>query len=151
MEDYGGLCAVLAECDTLHSTKLPDRFCPPPAGQAARTREYIASLLDDPDTSVLVAEQRGQVMGAIITIVRNTAPLPILTPRRVANIEIISVRHDQQGHGIGQALMKQAEQWATSKGAGDIELSVYLFNQKAIRFYSELGFQSLYQKMVKKI
>ena len=151
MSDYAPLCAILAEGDALHSEFLPNRFCHPREHQVARTREYIFSLIDDPDTSVLLAEEESRIAGAIITIVRDTAPIPILTPRRVANIDIIVVRQDQQGRGIGQALMVQAEQWARTRGADDIELTVYFFNQKAIRFYSGLGYEGLSQKMVKKL
>jgi GNAT superfamily N-acetyltransferase len=117
----------------------------------ARTREYIAGLVDDPDTAVLVAEYQSQIVGAIVTIVRDTMPIPILTPRRFATIDIVVVRHDMQGKGIGRALMSRAEQWARGRGASDIELSVYFFNQKAVRFYTELGYEGLLQKMVKKL
>ncbi len=151
MKDYEGVCAVLAECDALHSAHLPGRFRPPPAGQVARTRDYISSLLDDPDTAILVAEEAGQVVGVIITIVRDTLPLPILTPRRIASVDIVAVRQDQQGRGIGRSLLVQAEQWARSRGASDMELTVFLFNEKAIRFYTELGFEGFSQKMEKKI
>jgi GNAT superfamily N-acetyltransferase len=151
MDDYEAMCAILSEGDALHSAHLPDRFCPPAAHQVARTREYISSLIDDPDTSVYLAEEAGQITGVIITIVRDTLAIPILTRRRVANIDIIVVSHDQQGRGIGRALMAQAEQWARVRGAHDIELTVYFFNQKAMRFYTELGYEGLSQKMVKKL
>lgn len=151
MDDYEAMCAILSEGDALHSTHLPDRFCPPAGHQAARTREYISSLVHDPDTSVFLAEDADQITGVIITIVRDTLAIPILTPRRIANIDIIVVRHDQQGRGIGRALMAQAEKWAQSRGAHDIELTVYFFNQKAIRFYTGLGYKGISQKMVKKL
>ena len=100
---------------------------------------------------MLVAEEDCQIVGAIVTVVRDTLPIAVLTPRRVANIDIIVVRSDRQGRGIGRALMAQAEQWARTRGADDIELTVYSFNQKAIRFYSELGYETVSQKMVKKV
>ncbi len=151
MDDYEAMCALLSEGDTLHSTHLPDRFCPPAGHRVARTREYISSLIDDPDTSIFLAEEADQINGVIITIVRDTLAIPILTPRRIANIDIIVVRHDHQGRGIGRALMAQAEEWARSRGAHDIELTVYFFNQKAIRFYTELGYEGISQKMAKKL
>ncbi len=149
MNDYEDLCRILAECDALHSARLPGWFNPLADPRLARTREYFAELMQDPNTSVLVAEQDGRIAGAIITLVRDTPPIPILVPRRFGSIDIIVVRQDQRGLGIGRALMAQAEAWAKAMGAQDIQLSVYAFNHSAIRFYESLGYEAISQKMSK--
>jgi diamine N-acetyltransferase len=151
LNDYDRLCHLLAECDALHAAALPGIFHAVPDPQAARTREYISGLLQDFNTLVLVAEQSGQIVGAIITIVRDTPPIPILTPRRLAFVDIIAIRHDQQGRGTGRELMKAAEQWARCVGAQEIELNVFTFNQKAIRFYESLEYTEISKKMVKQL
>jgi GNAT superfamily N-acetyltransferase len=75
--------------------------------------------------------------------------VPILVPRRYAVIDNIIVRAERRGHGIGLALMEAAETWALSLGAEMVELTVYLFNRRAIRFYEELGYSTLSQRMIK--
>ncbi len=151
MNDYERLYLLLAEVDSLHTHAMPHVFRALPNLQAARSREYLSELLDDPDNSILLAEQSGQLVGAIITLVRDTPPYPILVSRRVANIDVIVIRQDQQGRGIGRALMACAAEWARSLGAQEIELSVYSFNQHAIQFYENLGYEEISKKMAKKL
>lgn len=151
ISDYEALCAVLFECDSYHAAHLPERFTPLNDPHLARTRDYIAGLLADPTASILVAEQDDRLLGVIITLVRDTPPLAILTPRRFGNVEVISVRREARGQGIGRALMTRAEEWARSVGAQDMELSVYLFNEDAARLYAGLGYVDLSKKMLKRL
>src|SRR5512133_1355681 len=140
LKDYEELCSVFAECDALHSAHHPSRVHALADPQTARTREHISELIFDPNTALLVAEQEAHLVGAIVVIIRDAPPIPILTPRRFANVEIVAVRQGQHGRGIGRALMTRAEEWARSMGAQDIELSVYSFNQEAVRFYEGLEY-----------
>jgi len=45
--------------------------------------------------------------------------------------------------------MQCADQWAAEKGAANIELTVYEFNQSAIAFYEGLGYTPLSRKLSK--
>jgi diamine N-acetyltransferase len=47
--------------------------------------------------------------------------------------------------------MDEMHAWAVAQGAASIELNVYEFNQNAIRFYQNLGFQTFSRKMRKKL
>ncbi len=157
--DYAALVEVLWECDQLHIDHLPQVFQTPLGSrpETIRTREYITGLLHDPGASILLAEEPDTtgapnvVLGAIITILHDTPPIPLLVPRRYATIDVISVRQDQRGKGIGQQLMHTAEDWAHSMGARDMELNVFLFNQNAVHFYEELGYSAVSQKMSRKL
>jgi ribosomal protein S18 acetylase RimI-like enzyme len=44
--------------------------------------------------------------------------------------------------------MDKIHHWAISKGADDVELNVYEFNQGAIAFYRQLGYETISQKIV---
>ncbi len=45
--------------------------------------------------------------------------------------------------------METVHNWAVSKGATAIELMVFEFNQNAIAFYRDLGYDTLSRRMVK--
>lgn len=150
LADYNGLCKVFAEVDDLHREHHPELFCDPPNG-ITRSMAYLEELLANPNASVLVAEDRDQVIGAVITILHDSRPIPILVPRRFAVIDLIAVLHIARRYGVGKALMIEAEAWAQSKGAGQVELNVFLFNQPAIRFYESIGYHSISQKLGKTI
>jgi diamine N-acetyltransferase len=138
-QDYDELCIVIDEGDALHRDNVPQRFQKPTG--PVRDRDYILGLLADENVGLFVAEQEGKLVGFVHVIIRDAPPLPILVPRRYAIIDSIAVRKEYRGQGIGHALMAQAHDWATAKGATTVELNVYDFNKQAIAFYRSLGYE----------
>jgi len=61
----------------------------------------------------------------------------------VAEIHEIVVHPNWQGRGIGTALMKKALDYARSRGKKIVELWVGVRNERAIRFYKNLGFREM--------
>jgi len=44
--------------------------------------------------------------------------------------------------------MDTAQQWAREKGAAEMRLDVWEFNQETIRFYVNMGFKTLKRSLV---
>ena len=145
--DYDVLCGIMDEVDILHRDRLPHIFQKPIG--PVREKEYILGLLADENTSLLIAEVDGQVAGFVHTMVRDTPPIPVLVPRRQAFVDSLAVKQEFHRHGIGRALMDHAHRWAVAKGAADIELNVFEFNQPAIAFYQALGYETSRRRMAK--
>jgi len=139
-EDYEALCEIIDEVDALHREHLPHIF-QKPAGPV-RERDYLLGLMADDEAGLFVAELEGRLVGFVDVIVRDTVPLPLLVPRRVAIVDNLAVQAGHRRSGIGQALMETAQEWAAARGATSIELNVYAFNQAAIAFYQRLGYQT---------
>ncbi len=72
-------------------------------------------------------------------------------PRRRAFVDSLAVGQEFRRHGIGRALMDQAHAWAIAKGAADVELNVYEFNQPALAFYQALGYETSTRRMVRSL
>ena len=145
--DYEGLCRVFAEGDTFHSEALPyvfRKFDGP-----ARTKEYISSIIVDENAGLFVAESAGQIIGAIHILIRETPNIPIMVPRRYAVIENLVVMKRFRRSGVGQSLVKRAEQWAMNKNVIQVELNVWEFNKGAIAFYEKLGYRTASRKIWK--
>jgi len=100
---------------------------------------------------VFVAEADGQMIGAVHLVIRETPDIPILVPRRYAMIDNLIVRQAFRRSGVGKALMEQAQRWARQKGAQQIELNVWEFNESAIAFYKTLGYKTSSSKMSKAV
>jgi ribosomal protein S18 acetylase RimI-like enzyme len=144
-DDYDALCEIFDEVDRLHRECLPHIFRKPAA--PVRDRAFLLNQISDENVGLFVAETGGQVVGLVHVLVRDTPPIPILVPRRVASIDSIGVEQRFTRAGIGRALMRQAEQWARDQGASAIELSVYEFNQAAQALYRNLGYQTQNRRM----
>jgi len=85
----------------------------------------------------LVAELLGEVVGFAELITYPNLP----RHRHVGEINLIAVRDDQHGKGIGRALMQAvvnlAEQWLQIT---KLNLLVWEDNEKAIQLYQQFGF-----------
>jgi diamine N-acetyltransferase len=68
------------------------------------------------------------------------ADLPIETPSGTIELRQIYVLKPWQGQGIAQQLYDWVEATARARGAGHLQLTVYIENHRARRFYDGRGF-----------
>jgi ribosomal protein S18 acetylase RimI-like enzyme len=148
-QDYEVLCEILDEVDALHRQKLPHFFRRPEG--PVRERAYILEQLADEDVAIFIAEVEGQPAGLVHVVVQDTPPIPILVPRRWAMVDSIVVKERFRRRGIGRALMDEGQRWALSKGAAEIELSVFEFNKPARAFYESLGYETTRRRMGRRL
>lgn len=145
--DYQAFCALCDDLDAQHREALPHLFQKPEG--PVRERDYFEGLLADEQVGLFLAETGGNPVGFVHVIVRDTPPIPLLVPQRIAVVDGIAVTPAFQQHGIGRRLMEAAQAWAQAQGATAMELSVYEFNAAAIAFYQELGYQTVSRRMRK--
>lgn len=152
-DDIDALNQIIGDVDALHREHLPHIFQEPDG--PPRDREYMLGVLADESCGFFVAEAEepipsrteGAILGFVQVTIRDTPPIPILVPRRLAFVENLAVREDLRRAGIGRALMDRAQRWAEGLGATEIELNVYEFNQTAIDFYRNLGYATSSRRM----
>jgi ribosomal protein S18 acetylase RimI-like enzyme len=148
-QDYDGFCELVDTIDALHREQLPDMF-QKPAGPS-REKEYYLDLIADENVGLFLAEAGGKLAGYAHILIKEAPAIPIFVPRRYAVIDAIVVDPRYRNQGAGARLMDEMHAWAVAQGAASIELNVYEFNQNAIRFYQNLGFQTFSRKMRKKL
>jgi len=139
--DYHAACRLYAEADALHAHERPDRFRP--TDRPARSQRLFDAHLADPDQALFVAEVDGDVVGLVRVqaLERLEVPdVPALAPRRYAMVQELVVAQTHQRRGIATLLMREAHRWARDCGLTQVELSVYDFNQPALRLYQNLGY-----------
>ncbi|MGD9692411.1 MAG: GNAT family N-acetyltransferase [Phycisphaerales bacterium] len=84
---------------------------------------------------VIVAEERGEVIGAYV-LQRRTDRLA-----HSAYIGSVGVAPEHQGRGVGSAMMREAINRLRAEGRHRIELYVSADNPRAISMYGRLGFE----------
>jgi len=155
--DLDALLPIIDEVDALHREHLPHIFRKPEG--PPRDQAYLLGVLADESYALFVAHAEGpalsnvegEILGFVQVAIHDALPYPILVPRRVANVENLAIREGFRRAGVGRALMRQAERWAEDRGASEIELSVYQFNQSAMSFYRELGYSTSLRRMGKRL
>lgn len=148
-EDYEVLCELFEEADAYHREALPRMFQKPEG--PPRSLAFVCSVLADEDAALVVADSDGQLIGLSMAFIRSTPDIPIIVPRRYAVVDDVVVRRASRRSGVGRAMMERVYEWAMDKGAGEIELNVWEFNEGAIAFYEELGYKTATRRLSKPI
>jgi ribosomal protein S18 acetylase RimI-like enzyme len=147
MADRAALTELFGMGDEHHREALSGRFRLPQG--PVRDDGLLADWLNHSDGAILLAEADGRAVGLLHVWLRRTPDIPILVPRRYAEIDNIAVDAAYRGRGIGRALMEAAERWALERGASEDELTVWEFNHGAFAFYKELGYATISRRMAR--
>ncbi len=137
LRDLPAICALGQVVNLLHHHVWPSIFAGPsdPARDAAHWRQSIGQ----PNATTFVAEHAGELV-AFATVMVVDESNPRLQPMRYAHVGSICVAEVFRGQGLGKQLMALADQWAIGRGARDMRLNVWAFNEAALAFYRELGY-----------
>jgi len=117
---------------------------PCPAEEAA---QRVLDLRDDPNQTLLVAEQDGQLVGLVCCDLSYYLPLGAHTCRVTA----LSVSETAQRRGVGRLLLREAESLARGSGAVRIELTSAAHREDAHAFYRACGYGEGATRFVKRL
>jgi GNAT superfamily N-acetyltransferase len=107
----------------------------PPRWDADRARAAIAQAIEDPESAVLIAEHRGELLGLC------TAYLDLNSVRFGPRcwVEDLAVSPEHRSQGVGKALLDAAKAWSRDRGASHLELDSGDSRADAHRFYEREG------------
>lgn len=134
-EDFAGIKKLVFQVHKLHLKNRPDIYNDVDPFE----RRYFEFLIHDEKTLALVCENEGRPVGFCVVSLREPSENPLLKARKVAFVEDLCVDEQCRKMGIGKALMAEVQQRAKAKGAAAMELTVWAFNENAVKFYEKLG------------
>lgn len=85
-----------------------------------RARDLFLSQLMSPNETMLLAEQRGRVVGIVRCVESQGSPL--LFPERYCYISSVYVKPDVRRRGVLRALFAAAERWCVERGIDEMRL-----------------------------
>lgn len=98
----------------------------------------VAAALASPESAFLVAAHGEHLVGfAQLTM---DARIDLLPPGRAVELHRLYVQRPYLGKGIGKGLLRQAEAFATAKGARWLWLTAWVGNAPALSFYRKQGY-----------
>lgn len=110
-------------------------------GAERMMRRFLADFVGGGHTFLFVAVSEGEVVGFVSGEIRDGSPA--FRSKTWASVEDIVVAPDHRSHGAGGALIDHARAWAQEKSADGLSLQVAAANERARRFYQELGFREV--------
>lgn len=144
--DLGRLGALLV--DTHHAFD-PKRFFPATDGTPAGYGRFLRSQLDEPDAFVLVAEDRGTVVGYAYATVEGYDFLALRGPAGVLHDILVDPAH--RGRGIGRMLLDAVLFRLKDKGAPRVVLFTAERNEAAQRLFATIGFRRTMVEMTREL
>jgi mycothiol synthase len=100
------------------------------------TEEHLGAHDLDPELS-RVAEREGRIVGYLLTRRRVEAP--------VGFVDVLAVHPDEQGRGVGSAMLRSAFAAFAASGLAQAELGVASDNPRALDLYERLGMTPKFQ------
>jgi GNAT superfamily N-acetyltransferase len=104
---------------------------------AADMKARLQALLSDATYTTLLAQVSGEVVGMAGACVARFYEKNGLYVRLVALV----VSESSSGKGVGAALVRAVESWATEQGASEIFLNSGVQREGAHSFYEKLGYR----------
>ena len=132
--DAARLRELLEQICLLHVEGRPDLF----RAGAKYTVEDIVKMLDDTQKTIFVADTGDDVAGYIFCQFRHVHG-SVMRDYLNLYIDDLCVDPKYRRMGVGRALFERAKQLACERGAYNIDLNVWAFNESAIKFYESLG------------
>jgi ribosomal protein S18 acetylase RimI-like enzyme len=129
LDDIESLTSLLLELFQIEQDFTPD---------PERQRAGLKQLLNETDAAVLVAENRERILG--MCTVQKVISTAEGGPTGLLEDMVVNWRFRRMG--IGRALLKAAEEWATQRGLVRLQLLSEVVNDAAQSFYFKSGWRS---------
>jgi ribosomal protein S18 acetylase RimI-like enzyme len=135
-EDANGIARTFLESAEYHALLDPERYSTPAVETiSARYRERRQHPPDaDGQSITLVAVLNGEVVGFLDARLERS-PDAMHREMIYCHVAEISVSSRHQNHGIGEQLLRAAEDWGCRQGAEFASLEYHAANTRASNFY----------------
>jgi ribosomal protein S18 acetylase RimI-like enzyme len=137
--DLDAICTLGMQVNLLHHEVFPRVFAGP--ADPRRDAAHWAASIAQPMAATFVAEPQGAALAGFVTVAVGDETHSLLQPQRNGRVGTLGVAPEWRGQGVGRALMRRAQDWASAHGAIELRLNVWAFNENALRLYGELGYE----------
>jgi ribosomal protein S18 acetylase RimI-like enzyme len=146
LQRIGRLGALLVE---EHHGFDPRRFLAARPGTQEGYASFISTQLEDPDVAVLVAEDRGDVIGYAYAAVEGYDYMALRGPAGVLHDLIVDP--ERRGRGVGRLLLEAALEFLRSRRVPRVVLSTAERNEAAQRLFASAGFRRTMIEMTREL
>ncbi len=147
--DLDALDALFIEGDAWHAAHEPTVFCVPQG--EPRPHDYLCSIMAADDSTILVAERQGEVLGMLMLLISASPNLPMMVRRRFGIVDTLIVAARARREGIARRLMLAGEAWFRAHDCHDLQITVWDFNRGAEALYRQLGYTPLNRRLAKRL
>ncbi len=138
-KDAEDIARLSYQVGKMHDDTLPDYFKPTPEEEHLR---IIQNMLKDENAVIFKAVDGDKICGFMCLLIQEKSRNGYVHTK-VAYIYNFGIDEVMRSHGIGGRMLQTAECFLQTKGVEAVELSVFMFNQRALAFYEKNGYRAL--------
>jgi ribosomal protein S18 acetylase RimI-like enzyme len=127
----------------------PQRFLAARPGTPEGYASFISTQLEEPDKAVIVADDKGDVIGYAYAAVEGYDYMALRGPAGVLHDIIVDPEH--RGRGVGRLLLGAALEFFRSRGVPRVVLSTAERNEAAQRLFASMGFRQTMVEMTREL
>ena len=154
-QDIPHLCRLYFELHESVAQCVPNRLRSlgdPEAFDASWLSNKLDKLLDAVDVIIFVAEVSDKIVGlAEVYLRKDDAATSEQLAYQYGYLQSLLVGANFRGRGIGERLLKAAEQWARERGASELRLETWEYNGGPLGFYQQQGYRTLKRTLVRSL
>lgn len=153
-QDLEALCRLYIEFHEFHVRGVPDRLRSlgdPDEYDCSELYPKLEKIIRGEDSVIFLAEIDGKPAGLAEVYVREDKPDPARIQRRHGFLQSLIVTEKTRKQGIGKRLVQAAEKWAKQKGAEEMQLDIWEFEEGPFDFYENLGYRTLRRSLVREL
>ena len=138
VEDIKEISDILMQVSKLHSDNRPDIFKDKKMSEIIKWSEDI---LKDNQKIVIVAESESKICGVAVCKIKTINEHINIKDTKIFSVDELCVDKDYRKKGIGSNLIAEAKRLAEENNCNRLELNCWKFNQDAMKFYKDIGFE----------
>ena len=138
VEDIKEISDILMQVSKLHSDNRPDIFKDKKMSEIIKWSEDI---LKDNQKIVIVAESESKICGVAVCKMKTINEHINVKDTKIFSVDELCVDKDYRKKGIGSNLIAEAKRLAKENNCNRLELNCWKFNQDAMKFYKDIGFE----------
>lgn len=141
--DFDTILSIQKQVHQLHVNNRPDQY---KKTESMLNKTLFEELLTSEEKEVFVVVDTIPIAYSIVTL-HVTKESPIFVSKKILHINDFGVNQIYRGKGVGRYLFNKILDHSKNVEADTIELSVWEFNESAIKFYEEIGMNTKTRRM----
>lgn len=133
LEDYDAVDTLMQQLHKIHVNGRPDLYV---EMEHPYSKEELTEKIYNKEVITLAAEEENRIVGLCIVVIRHRSGMVNM---KTAYVDDLVVDQSYQRRGIAKSLFQKAEERAKALGAERMDLTVWSFNENALKFYQSIG------------
>ena len=153
LHEREALCKLYHAFHQFHVRGVPDRLLslgePPETYKGSDLYLALEKIIRDDDAAIWLAEVSSQPVGLAEVYLRQDEASPLRAAYRYGYLQSLVVAEAYRQRGVGTRLVEAAQQRARARGASEMRLDTWEFEQGPQEFYERLGYCTLRRTLVR--